>query len=87
MECHVSHALNKKVLLRIIYEINLNKRHLIYLRTVESFAPKSAPGFDVGTRRKEISAGINLIDVFNDNTSPIFTSLEMLTSFSHVRLN
>lgn len=50
----------------------MNQSHF---KTVLSLAPKRAPGFDVGTRRSEISAGMNLIDVFNVIVSVRFIGL------------
>jgi hypothetical protein len=61
--------------------------YFTYFRTVESFAPNRAPGFEVGTRRSEISAGMNRIAVLRVNESVIFSALVRLTSLSHTRLN
>lgn len=58
-----------------------------YFKTVLSLAPKRAPGFEVGTRRNEISAGMNLSEVFNVIVSVSFRGLLICASFIHCRLN
>lgn len=63
------------------------KIDLNYFNTVGNFAPKRAPGFDVGTLLNDISAGMNPIKVFRVRASVIFIGLWTLTSFSHIRLN
>lgn len=60
---------------------------LAYFKTALSLAPKSAPGFDVGTRRSETSAGMNLSDVFRVKLSFNSKDLVIGASFSHCRLN